>query len=473
MHWIALLPPSAEAPAPGRAGTPDEAAAQRQALGWWALQFTPRVALVDEAVLLEVSACERLWGGRDRLLARICEQNQPLAPAAWAQGATSLIAIALLRLAVQGARAPQSLPAGLPLDSLSAAREHLATLARAGCSTWGDLRALPRGGVARRFGAPLLEALDAAYGSRPDSHAWLTLPEVFELQCELVALAETAPALMFGAQRLLAQLRAWLQARHSGVLALELVWLLDARRSNSHIRGVALPPEDQLVIRTAEPTQDMAHIGRLLAEHLARITLAAPVHSLRLRSLETASLVTASASLLPEARAQGDSLHQLVERLSARLGAQQVLQAVAQADHRPECLQRWQPALESIASKSHGTGASGRNGCKPEALYPSWLLREPLRLVVRNNRPQYQGPLRLLAGPQRLEAGWWGSEAQAPAAMRDYFIARSEQAGLLWIYRERWQPAVAQAGQGAGPATSAPQAHRSETHRWFLHGLYA
>ncbi|MGH6627641.1 MAG: hypothetical protein ACRECD_14075, partial [Burkholderiaceae bacterium] len=86
---------------------------------------------------------------------------------------------------------------------------------------------------------------------------------------------------------------------------------------------------------------------------------------------------------------------------------------------------------------------------------------------------QYQGPLRLLAGPQRLEAGWWGSEAQAPAAMRDYFIARSEQAGLLWIYRERWQPAVAQAGQGAGPATSAPQAHRSETHRWFLHGLYA
>ncbi len=449
MHWIALLPPSADAPA----GIPDEAAAQRMALGWWALQFTPRVALVDEAVLLEVSACERLWGGRDCLLARICEQNQPLAPAAWAQGATSLIAIALLRLALQGARAPACLPAGLPLDTLSAAHEHLATLARTGCRSWGDLRALPRGGVARRFGAPLLEALDTAWGERPDSHAWLTLPEVFDLLCELPALVETAPALMFGAQRLLNSLRAWLQARHSGVLALELVWLLDARRVN----GVAVPTQEQLVIRTAEPTQDMAHLARLMSEQLARITLAAPVHSLRLRSLETASLVTASASLLPDERLQGDSLHQLIERLSARLGAQQVLQAVAQADHRPECRQRWQPALESMAGQSHGTGAAGRHGFQPEALCPSWLLREPLRLVVRHHRPQYQGPLRLLAGPQRIEAGWWGAEEDA--AVRDYFIAHSPQAGLLWIYRERLNPSASGDAQ--------------DTSRWFLHGLYA
>jgi protein ImuB len=38
--------------------------------------------------------------------------------------------------------------------------------------------------------------------------------------------------------------------------------------------------------------------------------------------------------------------------------------------------------------------------------------------------------------------------------LRDYFVARSAQAGLLWIYRER----LAQAGVEPG---------------WFLHGLFA
>ena len=57
-----------------------------------------------------------------------------------------------------------------------------------------------------------------------------------------------------------------------------------------------------------------------------------------------------------------------------------------------------------------------------------------------------QGPLTLLAGPQRIEAAWWEPDATgtaaAPAALRDYFVARSAQAGLRWIYRER----LAQAG---------------------------
>ncbi|MEP6825898.1 MAG: DNA polymerase Y family protein, partial [Ramlibacter sp.] len=126
MHWIALLP-----------SREDECTAW----GWRALQFTPRVAQVDEAVLLEVSASERLFGGRKPLLRRIFEPNQPLAPVQWAQGATSLIALALLRLKVQGLAAPARVPDGLPMDTLSAARAHGPTLERTGCRSWADLRA--------------------------------------------------------------------------------------------------------------------------------------------------------------------------------------------------------------------------------------------------------------------------------------------------------------------------------------------
>jgi protein ImuB len=454
MHWIALHPASTEAHA-------------ATALGWWALQFTPRVALVDEVVLLEVSACERLWGGRSALLQRLLKLNQGLAGELHAQAATYLIALALLRLVQQGLNAPRQLPDGLPLHTLSAARAHLPTLERLGVRTWGAVRALPRAGVARRFGAALLEALDAAYGERPEQALWLELPELFELKLELPALAEAAPELMFAAQRLLHALHAWLQARAQGVLALELTWHLDARR----VDGEPVPAQQSLVVRTAQATQDMQHLGRLLSENLAHTTLPAPAHSLSMRSLQTQALVNHSASLLLEEKQKGDSLHQLVERLGARLGAGHVLQAQTVQDHRPECMTQWnavQDATKLIAACAMNTPAIGQKHSKnllhtpetPHALtWPTWLLREPRRLALRSNRPQYLGPLRLLAGPQRLEGGWWGAAHHAAPAVRDYFVAHSAQAGLLWIYRERLPKDVSE--EDAGEI------------RWFLHGMYA
>jgi protein ImuB len=125
---------------------------------------------------------------------------------------------------------------------------------------------------------------------------------VFDAPLELAASVENASALLFGARRLLAQLQVWLRARQRGVLALELLWELDARRSNAlhvdaHHNGGA---QGRLELRTAEPTQDMAHLARLLSEQLARVTLPAPVLHLRMRSLQTQPLAGESLSLLPE-----------------------------------------------------------------------------------------------------------------------------------------------------------------------------
>lgn len=437
MHWIALQP------------QPDEGGDALAALGWWALQFSPKVARLEDALVLEVSGSERLWGGRPLLRSQIIESNKPVALSKYAQGATSLIAMARLH-AVGLAR---TVPDKLPLAALAAARPHLATLQKIGCSCWGELRALPRGGVARRFGAPLLAALDRAYGETPDIYPWLRVPEVFDATLELDAQVESAPALLFVARRLLGSLQAWLQAQHRGVLVFELIWTMDARRDTA--------TEGQLVVRTAEPTRDMAHLQRLLGEHLARVTLPAPALYLRLRSLETQALQDRSASWLPDAQQTGDSLQQLLERLSARLGSQQVLHCQTRADHRPEQMQVWVPAAcatKFIASDAINTWARGQKNTKKEGLYPTWLLAEPLKLVVRRNNPLYQGALTLIAGPQRIEAGWWGG---GECALRDYFLARSAQAGLLWIYRERL---AGRDGAGGG-ADTEPE--------WYLHGIFA
>ncbi len=503
MHWIALQPELVA----GTTGLTDPVTA----LGWWALRYTPKVVRVGDVVLMEVAASARLWGGMPALLQHIIRSNKPVALDKYAQAATSLIALAQLDVTPSSVMQPvptksllrnqlplddlpvDNLPVdNLPLHALAAAKPHLDTLARLGVSTWGQLRALPRGGITRRFGAPLLDALDQAYGLRPDLYPWLVLPEVFEAALELSAQVESAPALLFAARRLLAQLKVWLQLRHRGVLALELMWQMDERRHTAH--------QGALVWRTAQPTQDSTHLQRLLGEHLAHVRLPAPAHTLRLRTVETAALGHTSASLLPDAQSTGDSLTQMLERLSARLGAHQVLQMQPRLDHRPEQMQAWLPfATHSIASNEIDTRArvikrlnkrskSGRaaaaadqapspvapvpasaattltsptvaglgldSGAWAQALAPTWLLPQPLRLVVRDGHPQYQGVLTLLAGPQRLESGWWGG---GDLALRDYFVARSSVSGLLWIYRERLN--------GADPA--------QPSHAWYVHGLFA
>jgi protein ImuB len=437
MLWIALLPS-------------DES--ELDAWGWWALQFTPRVARVDEALLLEVSASVRLWGGKKALLDQFIEGNTALARTSWSCAATSLIAVGLLRQKVMGRALPRQ-ARELPLETLTAAREHVQTLARAGCRSWGDLLALPRGGVSRRFGAGLLAALDSAMGQRPERYPWLTLPELFDQKLELPALATSAPELMWSAARLLAQLQVWLQARQRGVLAFELEWTLDLKR----LDGVKLPSHQQLVVRTAQPTQDMTHLRKLVSENLDRASIAAPANHLRLRTLESTEWAGASHSLLVEDKAKGDKLHQLVERLSARLGAGQVVVPQMHADHRPEHRQRWVPAQQQAGAM---VGKKGRAKPPPaDAIQPPWLLPKPLRLTVQRDTPQYQGALRLLTRPQRIEAGWWDGEGQG-LALRDYFIARSEKAGLVWIYRER-------------PASLADTESQPAQARWYLQGLYA
>jgi protein ImuB len=341
----------------------------------------------------------------------------------------------------------------LPIEVLFAAREHLDVLRRLGCAQWGHLQALPRAGLARRFGQRLPEALDRAYGKRPDVYSWLVIPEVFALSLELAALVESAPALLFGARRLLAQLRLWLQARQQGVMAFELGWQLDPRRSNGAILDACHSGDGwgRLELRTAVATQDMQHLLRLLGEQLARISLPVPVQALRLRTLQTEKLSGQSHSLLPEDVRQGDSLHQMLERLSARLGAGQVLCASLREDHRPEHMQQWQ----DWTNASHLPAGPGPQVSRAAAVCPAWLLAPPLRLQVRDQCPQYQGALRLLAGPQRLEAGWL--QGLSACALRDYYVARNPSGQMLWVYRER----LAERDAAVKAAV------------WYLHGIFA
>ena len=443
MLWSALLlPPPSDDTAP-----PIESPATLQALAIWALQFTPRVALADDAVLMEVAGSVRLFGGRRALRDTVWGEGQELGARQLAWAPNSLAALALARAGREnGLRGPlESLLDALPMTVLSAVRLHALTLAHIGCRTLGDVRALPRGGMARRFDKALLTALDQAYGLAPEVHQWVGLPETFEARLELMFRVDEAPALLVGARRLLLQMGGWLAARHSGVTAFTLHWAHDVMRSREAGEG------GHLTVGTAEPTRNVEHLSRLLAEHLGKVELAAPVGDLRLTADTVQRLTEASASLLPDnAVHQGETLDLVLERLAARLGPERVLRPVLTEDHRQEWMCRWQAASLPLPRKPTNPKPGGLL-CS-DWPQPTFVLPLPLRLAMRGNRPIYQGELQLLAGPQRVEGGWW-DRVVAPAAApdsesdeadgstryvaRDYWVALSALAGVLWVFQTR------------------------------------
>jgi protein ImuB len=223
--------------------------------------------------------------------------------------------------------------------------------------------------------------------------------------------------------------------------------------------GKPLPPHEQMVLRTAQPTQDVQHLRRLASEQLARTEISAPANQLRLRTLQTVPWGGITTSLLPEDNKPGEKLHQLVERLSVRLGEENVTVLQAVEDHRPECMQASSPASDGeglrrlVVSARRAEPQRSSERSEAGSLYPPWILRNPLKLSVKGDKPFYQGPLQLLTRARRLEAAWWDASRTDPA-VRDYFIARSASAGLLWIFRER---------------LAADQ----DRPQWFLHGLFA
>lgn len=439
-HWLALIPKSSSL-----VSTDAPGGSQQQAIGWWALQFTPRVTLCEDAVLLELAASERLFGGKAALRKRILKEAEPFDCAARAWAPTGMGALALARGGVRnGFAGPlQDLLDALPLRTMSRVAAERPLLARLGCRTLGEVRRLPRAGLSRRCAPEVLKALDQAYGEETECHLWLELPERFDARLELPGRTESVAALMQGARHLLTQMAGWLAARHAGIRHFTLHWHHDGQRAR------AAGPGGELTIHTAEATRDVEYLGRLLHERLNRTGLKAPVSDLVLCAPEPESLTAGNASLLLEASLQREPLHRLLERLSARLGPEHVRRPQLVADHRLEAMQIWHPATAFQPSTTATTGV-------PVLPQPSWILPEPLPLAVHQEKPVYGGVLELLTGPHRMEGGWWDQRELDGRVIgdltRDYYVALSPQAGLLWIYRHR----VVRQGDN-----------------WFLHGVFA
>ncbi len=414
MLWVALHFPQLRRQALSRGHAPPEPEQEAlAAVAAWACQFTPRISLEPpRALLMEVEGSLRYFGGRWKFLAQLRAGLSRL-------GFKARIAEApAARAALWLARGDGGRLETLPVAVTGLAPEALELLANLGISTVGGLLRLPREGVARRFGQGLLEQIDQVGGKAPEPREFFVPPARFSAQLVLPAPVAQADRVLFVARRLLDQMEGFLAARQAGVRGFSL----DLLHEDS--------PATRITVGLAACGRVAEHFMRLLRERLAAIALKAPVEAIRLEAGEPEFLPGKSGSLLHDAHAGGEAWLQLVERLQSRLGSDAVHCLDTHPDHRPE--RAWIPV-------SPGQGFFSKEG-REKGPRPLWLLDPPRHLA--------EGEFSLLAGPERIESGWWdGAEAQ-----RDYFIARTGESSLAWIYRQR----------GAEPGRS-----------WFLHGFFA
>ena len=122
MLWAALLlSPSPDATPPSN----DDAL---RGLATWALQFTPRVAVAvaADALIMEVGASLRLFGGRGALRDRLVDESRELGAGAIAWAPTTLAAIAFARAGREdGLHGPlDKLLDALPMETPGAVARH-------------------------------------------------------------------------------------------------------------------------------------------------------------------------------------------------------------------------------------------------------------------------------------------------------------------------------------------------------------
>ncbi len=409
----------------GRDASAERATLDR--LAAWAGQFTSMVSLMPpQALLLEVEGSRRLFGGLDRLREGVRQGLAELGyHARLALAPTPLGAAWLARAGGEPCITDRDALVGalsaLPLACLDLPGKARDALAAMGVQRLGECLRLPRDGLARRLGPELVRRFDRALGRHPDPRPAFVAPPVFNARLLLPAPLDNAEALLFPLRRLLLELSGFLKSRALGAQSLRF----DLHHPKAATTGLALD--------LVAPSCDAQHLTALLRERLERVILPEPVEEVALASTALRPAAARNLDFFAPARSPREARVLLLERLQVRLGRQAIHGLEAVAEHRPERAWRYVDP-----------GTSG--GKAVFSNRPLWLLPEPVRLVMQQDRLILDGVLSLGRERERIESGWWDGQDVA----RDYFIARNPRGACFWIFRELT------AGGG-----------------WFLHGIFS
>ncbi|MGB7287563.1 MAG: DNA polymerase Y family protein [Salaquimonas sp.] len=436
------------------------------AIADWCDRYTPLVA-IDHAMqdhyglMLDITGCAHLFGGEAALakdlLARLFHQGfaatgalAPTPGAAWAlsrfknknsdyNGCVKIKTVKDIEPALSS----------LPLAALRLTTDSVSALARLGLRSIGQLSLQPRAPLARRFGREILYKLDQAMGAieeaisprRPVAElmAERRLAEPISLETDIEQVT----------QRLARHLSEAMERKGIGARQFQLcLFRVDGRTF-------------YLEAGTSRAERDSQIITRLFRERFASLQddfdAGYGFETIRLCVLSSERLELNETSFLGSAK--DDEASQLMDRLAARIGVENITRGSLENTHLPESAERKIPANQYIERPDQADDHMDditltrplRLFSLPEAI--DAIASVPDGPPIRFRWRKILHTVTKVEGPERISDQWWAKPF--PRQTRDYFRIEDDQGCRYWLFRE----GLYERG------TDRP--------KWFLHGLFA
>jgi protein ImuB len=433
-------------------------------------------------VRIEITGSAHLWGGERALAADLAARldRRGVASriviadtlgAAWAMARFAEASDSVVILAPGELRASL---APLPVEALRLDTITAQGLRRVGLKRVGDLYAMPRDALARRFGETVARLLDRALDEMPEPLS--PLGEVPSRRVRL-SFAEpiTEPAdLRLATERLTADLVPRLAREGTGARRLDLAF----HRVDGRVERISLG--------TARPSRDPRHLTALFKERLDTVDPGLGIEDMILAAYAVEPLPAEQIGLPGHAaRNETSGIAPLLDRLGNRLGLAAISRLEPRESYIPERASvRVPPHLTLPIADAMGPlplPPKGRRGPKtpsppseaervgvrwgiksprpirlfdpPEPVEAFWLLPDdpPFRFMWRRRRHR----VTRADGPERIADEWWRSEGSgAVDAIRDYYRVEDEEGRRFWLFRAGLH------GGGRKP-------------RWFIHGVFS
>ena len=445
-------------------------------LAEWCGRYSPWTAPDGlDGIKIEITGCAHLWSGEEALAADLIARLGRQGSAGHIAIADTLgAAWALARFAEAGQRAV-ILPAGearaglapLPVEALRLDPATAQGLRRVGLKWVGDLQAMPRDALARRFGERVTQRLDQVLGDLPEPLSPLGKTPVRRVRLSFAEPIAEPADLALAAERLTEDLVTRLALEGTGARRLALAF----HRVDGRVERIRLG--------TARPSRDPHHLAALFKERLDTVDPGLGVEDMILAAFAVEPLPSEQIGFAGSSGSERtEGIAALLDRLGNRLGLAALSRIEARESHIPERASVRVPIGSPSPTQPIGPGppspamrervlsaAKGVRGSSkpprpirlfepPEPVEAAWLLPDdpPFRFTWR--RRAYR--VRSADGPERIAEEWWRPKKSGAAvdAVRDYYRVEDEEGRRFWLFR---------AGLPGG----------GQPLRWYVHGLFA
>jgi protein ImuB len=469
------------------AAEPAEDAAALRRLAEWCSCYSPWTAPDGaDGVLIEITGSAHLWGGERKLAADLMARLDrrhiatriAIADTLGAAWATARFAEGKSPIILPPADCRAAL-APLPVEALRLDPATTQGLRRVGLKRVGDLYAMPRAALVRRFGESVARRLDQAQDDLAEP-----LSPLGEAPTRRVRLSFAEPIvdpadLLRATERLVADLVPRLAGEGTGARRLDLVF----HRVDGRVERIRLG--------TARPSRDPRHLVTLFKERLDTVDPGLGIEDVILAAFAVEPLPPEQIGLPGHPAGphlignEASGIAPLLDRLGNRLGLAAVSRLDPRASYIPERASVRVPVGETLASSvaPAKAGAQGQPAPRPGSLDPRfrgdaetrpprpirlfeppepveafWLLPDdpPFRFIWRRRRHR----VTRADGPERIADEWWRPESSGTGsresgdAIRDYYRVEDEEGRRFWLFR---------AGLHVGDYKP----------RWFVHGVFS